>query len=142
MQTPRSEVAEDVVPALERAKTLHRKMVEGESRGYGDTYNAMRRLETNHGLPYWTQWNLWKDRLRGDGRSLLRRVKAALIDFLIARAAADLRALDDLLGEADGDADRTDAARLVAEAEALLADLADRREALADGTQHTVTARR
>ncbi len=112
---------------LEQAEALHRDMVRRESRGFGDTRNAMRRLE-RVGLPYWTQWNLRAGKLRGDGRALLTRVRTAWVDLLTAQVAADLRALR---RELDGEAhDGTDVADLLAEAETLLADLEARRAAL------------
>ena len=107
----------DAMSALDQAADIHRDLVSRESRGYGDTHNAMRRLEPL-GLPYWTQWNLRAGKLTGDGAALLARVRAAYRAWLARRVAADLEILRAL--EADGDAHAT---RDVVEAEALLAEL-------------------
>lgn len=122
---------------LERAKEKHWALVARESRGFGDTANAMRRLEPL-GLPYWTQWNLRAGRLKraktctGD---ILARVRSALLRHLSASVRADLAALTTELEEANG-APETDLANLAAEvreAQTLLADIAQAIETNASG---------
>lgn len=54
-----------------RARSLAGDLLRWETRGPGDTANAMRRLSTRYGLPYGTQWalryrppkRLWSDLL-------------------------------------------------------------------------------
>lgn len=43
---------------VERAKEVARDLVQHESRGNGDTENAMRRLESRYGVPYGLLWSL------------------------------------------------------------------------------------
>jgi hypothetical protein len=121
---------------LERAKAKHRRLVERESRGFGDTDGAMRRL-SELGLPYWTQWSLRAGRLKratsctGD---ILARVRSALLRHLAASVRADLAALNLELEEANG-APETDLEGLAAEvreAQTLLADIA---RAVGDGAR-------
>jgi hypothetical protein len=42
--------------SVEAATDMVRKMVQRESRGWGDLDNAMERLERRYGLPFWTVW--------------------------------------------------------------------------------------
>ena len=109
---------------LERAKAKHRRLVERESRGFGDTDGAMRRLSAL-GLPYWTQWSLRAGRLKRGG-NILGRVRSALLRHLAAGVREDLAQLTAELEEADGDpeTDLEGLAAEVREAQALLADIA------------------
>lgn len=43
---------------VEQAQGMARRLVAAESRGPGDTDNAMRRLEARYGVPYTTLWSL------------------------------------------------------------------------------------
>jgi hypothetical protein len=57
-----------------------RRMVENETRGWGDTDNALNRLEAKYGLPFWTLQNLRTGRAKTVEASLFNRIKAAFVD--------------------------------------------------------------
>jgi len=57
-----------------------RRMVENETRGWGDTDGAMARLEAKYGLPFWTLQNLRTGRAKTVEASLFNRIKAAFVD--------------------------------------------------------------
>jgi len=56
-------------------------MVQRESRGPGDIENAMQRLETRYGLPFWTLWHLRKGRAKTCDTSLFARIRGAYLDM-------------------------------------------------------------
>lgn len=57
-----------------------RRMVENETRGWGDTDNALTRLEAKYGLSFWTLHNLRTGRAKTVEASLFNRIKAAFVD--------------------------------------------------------------
>ena len=57
-----------------------RRMVENETRGWGDTDNALSRLEAKYGLPFWTLQNLRTGRAKTVEATLFNRIKAAFVD--------------------------------------------------------------
>lgn len=57
-----------------------RRMVENETRGWGDNSNALTRLEAKYGLPYWSLENLRTGRAKTVEASLFNRIKAAFVD--------------------------------------------------------------
>ena len=57
-----------------------RRMVENETRGWGDQDNALSRLEAKYGLPFWTLQNLRTGRAKTVEASLFNRIKAAFVD--------------------------------------------------------------
>ena len=57
-----------------------RRMVENETRGWGDQENALTRLEAKYGLPFWTLQNLRTGRAKTVEASLFNRIKAAFVD--------------------------------------------------------------
>jgi hypothetical protein len=106
---------------------LHRRMVAKESRGSGDTDNAMRRLEATYGLEYWAQWIC---RYRREATpEFAHKVHGAWRAMLERSVVNDLDTL--------GDMDMRDAAHvdpelqsLVAEAKSLLAQIKAKMEGL------------
>lgn len=66
--------------SAEVASGYVRRMVENETRGWGDTENAMSRLEVKYGLPFWTLNNLRTGRAKTVEASLFNRIKAAFAD--------------------------------------------------------------
>lgn len=56
-----------------------RKMVRLESRGPGDTENALRRLAMRFRLPFWTLWHLRKGRAKGVDSDILRNIRQAYL---------------------------------------------------------------
>ena len=57
-----------------------RRMVETETRGWGDTDNALSRLEAKYGLPFWTLNNLRTGRAKTVEATLFNRIRAAFAD--------------------------------------------------------------
>ena len=57
-----------------------RRMVESETRGWGDTKEALRRLGVKYGLPFWTLNNLRIGRAKTVEASVYNRIKAAFAD--------------------------------------------------------------
>ena len=67
--------------SVESATEYVRTMVQRESRGPGDIENAMQRLETRYGLPFWTLWHLRKGRAKTCDTSLFARIRGAYLDM-------------------------------------------------------------
>ncbi|WIW52401.1 hypothetical protein LRP31_25615 [Mesorhizobium mediterraneum] len=57
-----------------------RRMVENETRGWGDMDNALTRLEAKYGLPFWTLQNLRTGRAKTVEASMFNRIKIAFVD--------------------------------------------------------------
>lgn len=64
-----------------------RRMVENETRGWGDTDNALTRLEAKYGLPFWSLQNLRTGRAKTVEATLYNRIKAAFVDHCGKHAA-------------------------------------------------------
>jgi hypothetical protein len=64
-----------------------RRMVENETRGWGDLDNAFNRIEAKSGLPFWTMKNLYTGRAKTVEASLFNRIKAAFVDHCGKHAA-------------------------------------------------------
>ncbi len=71
-----------------------RRMVENETRGWGDTDNALSRLEAKYGLPFWSLQNLRTGRAKTVEASLFNRIKAAFVDHCGRQAARLLHEAD------------------------------------------------
>ena len=71
-----------------------RRMVENETRGWGDTDNALSRLEAKYGLPFWSLQNLRTGRAKTVEASLFNRIKAAFVDHCGKQAARLLHEAD------------------------------------------------
>ena len=57
-----------------------RRMVENESRGWGDQENALHRLEKRYGLPFWSLENLRKGRAKSIEASMFEKIREAFVD--------------------------------------------------------------
>lgn len=71
-----------------------RRMVENETRGWGDTDSALTRLEAKYGVSFWTLQNLRTGRAKTVEASLSHRIKAAFIDHCGRHAARLLHEAD------------------------------------------------
>ena len=69
-----------VMSSADMATGFVRRMVENETRGWGDTDNALSRLEAKYGLPFWTLQNLRTGRAKTVEATLFNRIKAAFVD--------------------------------------------------------------
>lgn len=69
-----------VMSSAQMASGYVRRMVENETRGWGDMDNALTRLEAKYGLPFWTLQNLRTGRAKTVEASLFNRIKAAFVD--------------------------------------------------------------
>jgi hypothetical protein len=107
--------------SVEAATDMVRKMVQRESRGWGDLDNAMERLERRYGLPFWTVWYLRKGKAKTVEASLLARIQGAYLD-MCAKHASNL--LNEAAAGDDLDSD------IAAELEALLAKIKAKRAAV------------
>lgn len=80
-----------------------RRMVQSESRGWGDQENALARLETRYGLPFWSMNNLRTGRAKTVEAGLFARIRGAYLD-LCERQVANLQheiAVEKALNEDD-----------------------------------------
>ncbi len=75
--------------SAEAASRYVRRILEIESRGWGDLVNALSRIEARYGLPRWTLNNLRTGRAKTIDASTYNRIKAAFADQC-ARQAAQL----------------------------------------------------
>lgn len=73
--------------SAEVATGFVRRMVENETRGWGDRNNALSRLEAKYGLPYWSLENLRTGRAKTVEATLFNRIKAAFVDHCGKHAA-------------------------------------------------------
>ena len=62
------------------AQDYVRRLIGQEMRGPGDTEPAMRRIETQYGLPYWTLWHLWRGRAKTVEASVFQRLRGAYLN--------------------------------------------------------------
>lgn len=93
--------------SCETATTFVRRMVENETRGWGDTDSALSRLEAKYGLPFWTLQNLRTGRAKTVEATLFNRIKAAFVDQC-GRHAARLLHEAELAKEINPDVDVAD----------------------------------
>lgn len=103
-----------------------RRMVEKETRGWGDQSNALSRLERRYGLPFWSLNNLRTGRAKTVEAGLFARIRAAYWD-LCEREIAKLQhelSVEKALNPNDDFDD------LELEAQALLARVAAKKEAV------------
>jgi hypothetical protein len=92
-----------VMSSAEIASGYVNRMIERESRGWGDTSNAMERLQTRYGLPFWTLNHLRTKRAKSIDATLFQRIRAAYLD-MCERQIAHLRHELDLEKEVNPDA--------------------------------------
>jgi len=101
-----SEVAGDYV----------RRMIEHETKGWGDQQNALARLEARYGLPFWSLTNLKSGRAKTVEAGLFARIRAAYLD-LCQRQVSKLQheiAIEKALTDDDNLADLESEARRLA----------------------------
>lgn len=76
-----------VMSSAEMASGFVRRMVETETRGWGDQDNALTRLEARYGLPFWSLQNLRTGRAKTVEATLFNRIKAAFVGHCGRHAA-------------------------------------------------------
>lgn len=89
--------------SAEMATGYVRRMVERETRGWGDQENALSRLEQRYGLPFWSLQNIRTGRAKTVEAGLFARIRAAYLD-LCERQVAKLQheiAIEKALNEDD-----------------------------------------
>jgi hypothetical protein len=70
----------ETMTRVEVATGYIRRMVENESRGWGDQENALHRIERDTGIPFWSLENLRKGRAKSVEASMFERIKAAFVE--------------------------------------------------------------
>ncbi len=58
-----------------------RRMVQSESRGWGDDRNALQRIQSRYGLSFWTLNNLRTGRAKTIEANLFSRIRSAYLDL-------------------------------------------------------------
>lgn len=66
---------------VENASAYVKRMVESETRGWGDQSNAQQRLESRYGLPFWALEHLRTGRAKTIEAGLFTRIRAAYLDL-------------------------------------------------------------
>ena len=79
--------SEQKMSSAELAGGYVRRMVENETRGWGDTENALSRLEIKYGLPFWTLNNLRTGRAKTVEATLYEKIRSAFADQCARHAA-------------------------------------------------------
>jgi hypothetical protein len=87
MKCTKTQHQEREMSTAEMASGYVRRMVENETRGWGDQDNALTRLEAKYGLPYWSLQNLRMGRAKTVEATLFNRIKAAFVDHCGKHAA-------------------------------------------------------
>ena len=100
-----------------------RRMVEKETRGWGDQNHALQRIGDRYGLPFWSLNNLKSGRAKTVEAGLFNRIRSAYLD-LCERQVRQLQHEIEIEKAKGGDASFGDLAR---EAEALAARVAERK---------------
>ncbi len=100
-----------------------RRMVEKETRGWGDQNSALHRIGDRYRLPFWTLNNLKTGRAKTVEAGLFDRIRAAYLD-LCERQVRQLQHEIEIEKAKAGDASFEDLAR---EAEELAARVAERK---------------
>lgn len=104
--------------SAELAAGYVRRMVERETRGWGDQANAQQRIEARYGIPFWALDHLRTGRAKTVEAGLFGRIRAAYLD-LCERQVAKLQheiAFEKALHEDDSLEDlERQAARLAAQ---------------------------
>jgi len=76
----KQEMGREVMSTTDVAGDYARRMIEHETRGWGDQNNAMSRLEARYGLPFWSLLNLKSGRAKTVEAGLFGRIRAAYLD--------------------------------------------------------------
>jgi hypothetical protein len=101
--------------SVEAATEYVRIVVQRESRGPGDLDNAMHRLETRYGLPFWSLWYLRKGKAKTVEASVLSRIRGAYLDMCQRQASNLLHEIEmEAAANHDVDQDLADRLRAIA----------------------------
>lgn len=103
-----------------------RRMVEKETRGWGDQRNAMSRLERRYGIPFWSLNNLRTGRAKTVEAGLFSRIRTAYVDL----CERELAKLQHEIAIEKAQHPHDDFADLESEAEALLARVQAKKETM------------
>ena len=76
----KQKLGREVMSSSDVAGSYVRRMIEHETRGWGDQHNAMSRLEARYGLPFWSLLNLKSGRAKTVEAGLFGRIRAAYLD--------------------------------------------------------------
>lgn len=71
----------DTMSSAQTATGYVRRMIEYETRGWGDMDNALSRLEVRYALPRWTLNNLRTGRAKSVEAGVFARIRAAYLDL-------------------------------------------------------------
>lgn len=77
----KQKLGREVMSSSDVAGDYVRRMIEHETRGWGDQHNALSRLEARYGLPFWSLRNLKSGRAKTVEAGLFARIRAAYIDL-------------------------------------------------------------
>lgn len=86
----KQKMGREVMSTTDVAGNYVRRMVEYETKGWGDQHNALSRLEARYGLPFWSLANLKSGRAKTVEAGLFARIRAAYLD-LCERQVAKLQ---------------------------------------------------
>ncbi len=103
-----------------------RRMVEKETRGWGDQRNALERLERRYQIPFWSLNNLRTGRAKTVEAGLFSRIRSAYLDL----CERELAKLQHELAIEKARHPHDDFTDLESEAEELLARLQAKKEAM------------
>ena len=81
MMCRKTQHSERQVSSADAAADYVRRMVEKETRGWGDQSGALARICRNCGIPFWTLNNLRTGRAKTVEAGLLARIKGAYLDL-------------------------------------------------------------
>jgi hypothetical protein len=98
-----------------------RRMIEKETRGWGDQNNALHRLGNRYGLPFWSLHNIRIGRAKTVEAGLFDRIRAAYLDLCERQVRQLQHEIEIEKAKGGGDASFEDLAR---EAEELAARVA------------------
>lgn len=112
-----------VMSTAEVATGYVRRMVEKETRGWGDQDSALSRLEQRYGLPFWTLQNIRNGRAKTVEAGIFARIRAAYLDL----CERQVRALQHEISIEKALREDDDLASLEAEAAALARKIAARK---------------
>ena len=120
MKNTETKQQERALSSAEMAAGYVRRMVECETRGWGDQENALNRLEQKYGLSFWTLNNLRTGRAKTVEAGVFARIRGAYLD-LCERQVAKLQhelAIEKALNSDDSLEDlESEARRLAAQIE-------------------------
>lgn len=112
----------DMEATVDELRQKHRGLIARHTRCPGDTDNAMRKLETEFGLNYWSQWNFQNKRERKPPIGFLSRLEQAIFLALHKNIKSELSQLETQAKKLNAQADLGD---LLTEIEARLAETKD-----------------